>query len=73
MVTQQDDEESSTTTARLSNRKHRSRCLIYTISQAFMNCFLESRSTPDIMIFIVSGRGVNLECDLLLCERGSKG
>lgn len=72
-VTQQDDEESSTTTARLSNRKQRSWCFIYTISQTYINCFLKSRRTPDIMIFIVSGRGLNLECHLLSCKRGSKG
>lgn len=46
--------------------------LVSTISQTFINCFLKSKSTPDIIIFIISGRGLNLECDLLSCKRGSK-
>lgn len=67
MVTQQEDEESSTTTARLSNRRHRSWC-----SFPFGRGFLDSRSTPDITVFIVSDWGLNPERGLLSRERGSK-
>lgn len=72
-VTQQDDEESSTTTARLSNTSQQVMVLVSMTSYTFITCPVKSGPTPDFIIFVVSGWGLNLERDVLLSKCGSKG